>query len=1033
MESLLQRGTLLTVIALVISVLGLLATSRVPVQMIPDLEVRTIAVETQWSGATPQDIEKEILIEQEEYLRTIPGLTRIKSAARTGEAEIELEFPFGVDITRALLDVNNALAQVPDYPENVDQPRISASSFSQNSFMYLRVMAEPGNPLGLDLDMLKDYVEDNVRPRLERVPGVAQVQIRGGASRQIQIAVDTAALAERGMSLPMLRDAIRARNRDRSVGDLDEGKQRFLLRSIGRFESIDDMRQMVIGRRGDALVRLGDVATVRLDHFERRVLDYTDGQGAIGLSVRRLAGSNVVQIKRDMLPVIDDINTQLLASVGLQLRLLTDDVKYVEASVLNVWKNLAIGAFLATAVMFLFLRSLPATLVGVIGVPVCTIAAFMGLLAFGRTINVISLAGVAFSIGMTLDNSIVVLEAIEKERRAGLGRLEAASAGVRKVWSAVLASTLTTILVFAPILFIEEEAGQLYSDVAVAISSAILVSMLVAITLVPAATLRLSNLGKAQPGIGDDNLLKRSLLRWVAWLVATPLRRWSYLALSVGLTAAIILFLTPQAEYLPEGEEPKTFVRMIAPPGYSLSEIEKVAEKLQAELQVYVNDDPARFARGEVKVPAMRYMNLQAESSGLRVIAETIDPDQINDLMNALTERFRQEPDMRAFAARGSIISSNDGGTRSVNVDISGAQLPDLFVAAQAIYARASELMPTAQIGSEPTSLSLTQPMIRVEPDWTRLAELDVSGDDFAFAVSAMADGAYVDEFFVGDDKIDMFVFSDSGNRQSLAELENLPLHTASGVVPLSAVARFVETLDTDQVRRVNGRRTVTVNIVAPREIPLEAAVELVRTRIIDELQANGDIPLDVQLDISGAADQLDATQNALKGNFLIALILSYLLLVAIFTHWGFPLFILITVPLGIAGGIAGLVLMNNFVSQPFDMISMLGFLILLGTVVNNPILIIDQTMHLLREQKLGIEQAVTQAVESRLRPVMMSMITTIFGLSPLVFIPGAGTELYRGVGAIVLFGLLFSTLITLTFLPVLLTTVLRRGIVRAG
>ena len=1033
MESLLQRGTLLTVIALVISVLGLLATSRVPVQMIPDLEVRTIAVETQWSGATPQDIEKEILIEQEEYLRTIPGLTRIKSAARTGEAEIELEFPFGVDITRALLDVNNALAQVPDYPENVDQPRISASSFSQNSFMYLRVMAEPGNPLGLDLDMLKDYVEDNVRPRLERVPGVAQVQIRGGASRQIQIAVDTAALAERGMSLPMLRDAIRARNRDRSVGDLDEGKQRFLLRSIGRFESIDDMRQMVIGRRGDALVRLSDVATVRLDHFERRVLDYTDGQGAIGLSVRRLAGSNVVQIKRDMLPVIDDINTQLLASVGLQLRLLTDDVKYVEASVLNVWKNLAIGAFLATAVMFLFLRSLPATLVGVIGVPVCTIAAFMGLLAFGRTINVISLAGVAFSIGMTLDNSIVVLEAIEKERRAGLGRLEAASAGVRKVWSAVLASTLTTILVFAPILFIEEEAGQLYSDVAVAISSAILVSMLVAITLVPAATLRLSNLGKAQPGIGDDNLLKRSLLRWVAWLVATPLRRWSYLALSVGLTAAIILFLTPQAEYLPEGEEPKTFVRMIAPPGYSLSEIEKVAEKLQAELQVYVNDDPARFARGEVKVPAMRYMNLQAESSGLRVIAETIDPDQINDLMNALTERFRQEPDMRAFAARGSIISSNDGGTRSVNVDISGAQLPDLFVAAQAIYARASELLPTAQIGSEPTSLSLTQPMIRVEPDWTRLAELDVSGDDFAFAVSAMADGAYVDEFFVGDDKIEMFVFSDSGNRQSLAELENLPLHTASGVVPLSAVARFVETLDTDQVRRVNGRRTVTVNIVAPREIPLESAVELVRTRIIDELQANGDIPLDVQLDISGAADQLDATQNALKGNFLVALILSYLLLVAIFTHWGFPLFILTTVPLGIAGGIAGLVLMNNFVSQPFDMISMLGFLILLGTVVNNPILIIDQTMHLLREQKLGIEQAVTQAVESRLRPVMMSMITTIFGLSPLVFIPGAGTELYRGVGAIVLFGLLFSTLITLTFLPVLLTTVLRRGIVRAG
>ena len=520
-ESVLRRGTLLTVITLVVCVLGILAAFRVPIQMIPDLEVRRISVQTRWAGATPQDIEKEILIEQEEYLRAIPGLSRLKSTAATGEAAIELEFPFGVDITQALLDVNNALAQVPEYPENVDEPRVSASSFSQNSFMYLRVTAEPGNPLGLDMDLMQDFVEDNVRPRMERVPGVSQVNVGGGAPRQIQIKVDAGALAERGLTLSELRSAIRERNRDRSAGDIDSGKRRYLLRTVGRFRDVAELEQMIVGRRGDTLVRLSDVATVQLDHFEPRQLSFTDGEPALGLSVRRLPGSNVVQIKRDLLPVIDEINTRLLEPNGMRLRLLTDDVKYVEASVRNVWRNLAFGAILATAVMFLFLRSLPATLVGVIGIPICTIAAFIGLLAFGRTINVISLAGVAFAIGMTLDNSIVVLEAIERERRRGLERIAAAAAGVRRVWPAVLASTLTTVLVSAPILFLEEEAGQLYSDVAVAIACAILASMLVAITLIPTASSHLDfgdTGGRHEPGLAFKQKVLGGLMLWVALL-----------------------------------------------------------------------------------------------------------------------------------------------------------------------------------------------------------------------------------------------------------------------------------------------------------------------------------------------------------------------------------------------------------------------------------------------------------------------------------------------------------------------------------
>jgi multidrug efflux pump subunit AcrB len=1025
-EAVLRRGTLLTVIALVVAVLGVLAASRVPVQMIPDLSVRTISVQTSWPGATPQDVEKEILIEQEEYLRVIPNLSRMVSYSSTGRAEIELEFPFDVDVTEALIDVNNALSQVPDYPENVDQPRVTASSFSENAFMYYRITPLGDNPLGLDIDLMRDFVDDNVRPRMERVAGVSQVQVRGGAERQVQIHVDPAELAQRGLAMTDVRDVVRARNRDTSAGDIDSGKRRYLLRTVGRYEDVAALEETIIARRGDALIRLGDVADVRLDHFELRELAFADGQRAITLAVRRVTGSNVIAIKEAMGPVIDDINAEVLEPAGLEMGLTSDDVRYVEASVANVWQNLAIGAVLASAIMFAFLRSAPATLVAVLGVPLCTVAAFIGLLAAGRTINVISLAGVAFAIGMTLDNTIVVLEAIERERRRGLGPLEAAAAGVRRVWPAVLASTMTTVLVFAPILFIQQEAGQLYSDIAVAISASILTSMLVAITLIPAASVRIRF---ASADATRDTRLKLATVSAVRWLVASPGRRWSYLGGIVLLIGGVLYFLTPPAEYLPEGEEPKTFASMSAPPGYNLTEMLRIAEELQEELLPHIDADRSAFARGDTDMPPIRYINLSVQPTGLRIISETVAPGDIDALMAALTKRYERYPGMRAFAARGSIISSNDGGTRSVNVDIAGPDLVGIYEVAEAVYRRAETVLGEPQINSDPGSLSLDQPLIEIRPDWARAAELGLDADSLGFSVAALSDGAFVDEFFIGDRKVDIFVFSEAGNRQDLARLPELPLHTPQGaVVPISAVADHVETVDTDQIRRVDGKRTVTLNIIPPRSIALEAAVEMVQRDVVDHLRGQGVVPDRVQMDISGASDQLQATQESLSGNFVVALALCYLLMVAIFVHWGFPLLIMLSVPLGIAGGIAGLAVLNLFVRQPFDMITMLGFLILLGTVVNNPILIVDQARYNLRHGAESIEQAVTDALHNRIRPIMMSMITTILALAPLVFIPGAGTELYRGVGTIVLFGLMIATLLTLTFLPTLLVTVLRIG-----
>lgn len=525
------QGRLLSVIVLIVCVLGLAAALRMPVQMIPNLNTSIITVETGWPGATPQDIEKEILLEQERYLRSLPNLNRMESFASMGEAYIELEFTTGVEINELLIRVANALSQVPNYPENVDQPRLYSESFSENAFMYFAVLPQLGNPQQLDMDMISDFIDDNLRPRMERIAGVSQVDMNN-TLRQIQIHVDPARLAQRNLSLAEVDNAIRARNRDTSAGDINEGKRRYLLRTTGRFDDVNDLQNLIITHSDGSHIRLGDVAEIRLDHYEKRGYAIVNGEEAITLSVKRQQGSNVIDIKRAMLAEIEKIRVDLLEPSGLRIVMIGDDVRYVEDSISNVFTNLCLGALLATIVMYLFLRSGRATLICVLGIPVCTIAAFIGLASFDRTINVISLAGIAFAIGMTVDNSIVVLESIEQARRRGLDRLEAAVTGVREVWSAVIASSATTILVFAPVLYITQEAGQLYSDIALAISASIFASMLFALFIVPAASAVIGG----RMDTGENSRREAALLRLTDWLCST--RKLRYVTIAVSILAA---------------------------------------------------------------------------------------------------------------------------------------------------------------------------------------------------------------------------------------------------------------------------------------------------------------------------------------------------------------------------------------------------------------------------------------------------------------------------------------------------------------
>jgi multidrug efflux pump subunit AcrB len=956
------------------------------------------------------------------------------SGANSGQGWIELEFPQQVQMSDALVRVSNALSQVPGYPENVDQPSLYSSSYSDNAFLYFRLMPLHADPLALDMDMLRDFAEEQIRPELEKVPGVSAVNINGAPERQVQIHVDPARLAQRGISLQQVRQVIRERNQDASGGDLDSGKKRYLLRMVGRFDDLEQLRQLIIKREGQTEIRLQDVATVRLDHAENQDLSYSETGRTLILSVQREAGSNVIDIKRQILPLVKELNQQLLQTNGLQLELFSDDVRYVEASVQSAWINLLLGAALATLVLYVFLRNARITLIGVMGIPLCTLAAFAALMLFGRTINVISLAGIAFAIGMTIDNSIVVLESIDQARKRGLNRIDAAIRGVTDVWPSVLASTLTTVLVFVPVLLIEQEAGQLYSDIAIAIAAAIMASMLVAVFVLPAAVVHWVPLSHQ----ATHHSLPVLLQRWLHRMIHGKTRQLTTILMTSVLMLGGAWWWLPPAEYLPEGEEPKAFTSMVAPAGYNLVEMSAILAELRPLLAAQVNADPTLFERGERPLPALKYFSLSLEPGYIGVMSEPLREQDLQPMMDALTELFQRYPAMQAYSSRGSIISSNDGGSRAVVLDFSGNDLTQIYQAANAASLLAEQLFEQPQVYSDPGSLVLEQPLWQIRPYWSRLAEQGFSAEEFGYAVSALSDGAYVDEFILDDRKVDMFLYGLRNRHSDLNAIGQLPLVTPAGhVVPLQTLAELKELQDSDSIRRVDGRRTVSLYIIPPRHIALETAVAQVRQQLLPQMQQQGMLPSGVQVTLSGAADQLAATKQALSENFFIAVLIIYLLLVAVFTHWGYPLLVLLTIPLGLAGGVMGLALFNAIGSvlpqfgmtalhQPLDMITMLGFLILLGTVVNNPILIVEQCRKHL-QQGQNITTAVQAAVDSRYRPIVMTTATTLFGLLPLVLVPGAGNELYRGIGIVVLSGLLCSTVISLTFLPAVLTMLLRQ------
>lgn len=1071
---------------------GLLSLFALPVQLTPNVDIPVVQVQTLWNGANPQEIEQEIIDKQEEQLRSVKGLYKMTSESRDNMGTITLEFYNGVDKAEALREVNDKLRQVSDYPIEVKQPTVALQDPAVDSpIAWLILRPTDGNDAAMA--ELYDFAEDFIKPYLDRVRGVASVKIYGGREREVRVEIDAGRLAARGLTFREVQNALRLQNANISAGSRPEGKREYAIRTVGQYQSVEEILGTVVAYTSGGPVYIRDVGTVTSGFERQRSFVRSKGQNVLAFPVTREVGTNVIQVMGGVKEAVKKINEEVLRGRDLPLELeqVYDETVYINQAVGMVRSNAVYGTILTVIVLLLFLRNWRATLSLALAIPVSVIGTFVVIIAMGRTLNVISIAGIAFSIGLVVDNSIVVLENIFRHRESGKSMLRACIDGTSEVWGAVLASTLTTVVVFIPVIFVREEAGQLFRDISIATVVSVGLSLLVSITVLPVLTRKMlgeSGLSSRAFGGGDARLDRTRISFLAAALDRLTKSRW----ISAGIASIITLLalgfvplLTPDATYLPSGNRNLVFGFLLTPPGYSLDEFRRMGTVVESVIAPYWQAQPGSPEQKELDERWVRQVHGMIEAgaipelspkSGLsllqraRVRREWLTPPPLTDnfffvafnggcFMGAASrDPMRVKPLVRLLQTSGALIPGtypvffqtelfSFGGGNTAELQIRGDDLDKVTAAASAM--RLGCMQKFGFVRAQPANFDLGRPEVRYVPNRERASDLGMTATDVGLIVEAAVDGAFVGEYRLGGgDTIDIALYVAGQGERSIAEINQIPVYTPAGhVVPLDSLVRALDTTAPEQINRIERQRAVSLTINPPEAMALEAVMRMIREEIETPLREAGQIDPDVVVTMTGNADKLAAARatmigewkgfsletllNIIRSRFFLSVLVCYLIIVALYESWLYPLVIMFSVPLAVFGGFLGLwichtgtLLTTDQPIQQLDVLTFLGFVILVGTVVNNAILLVDQALQNLRLHGMTPHDAVIAAVSNRTRPVLMTSLTTVFGQLPLAVMPGAGSELYRGLASVTCGGMLIAAIGTLIVVPLVLSLV---------
>ena len=1135
------RNPVKVAVAVIMAVMfGLIAYYGTPVQLTPDVEEPEITVTTRWPGASAQEIEREIIEEQESQLKSVEGLREFKSQSSDSTGTITLEFAVGTDLGEAAARVRDKLNQVPTYPEDADEPVITTVNPNANAIAWF--MLKPLTPTKADLqamvheypqlepvlgDMIagkqkieistferlakthpelislargkndpakmRKFAEDKIEARFERVKGIANSNVLGGRELEFRVVVNPAKLAGYKLTIDDLHAVLRNQNKNTSGGDIREGKSKNVVRTIGQYDSPQEVLDTIIAVRDNSPVRVRDVATVGVDYKKSEGIVRQQGVNSLAVNAQQSPGTNLVEVMGPPLKQLDldgdgeitqleltqaerlwgdslriacaELNNGILKQMGLELEQVYDQTDYLNSATALVENNIFVGGALAIFVLLLFLRSPRSVVIVGLSIPISVIATFMFVKGFGRSINVISLAGMAFAVGMVVDNAIVVLENIFRHYQMGKDPDDAASRGATEVWGAVLASTLTTLAVFVPVLFVEGQAGQLFRDIAIAISCAVGLSMIVSITVIPTAARRILKphageepaQAKSQTnGHATEPIWKRHLKKGLGGAASFGQRVTDTFAAAiyrlqtmpgnfvirvlvvVGFVVGSILgamYLAPATEYLPDGNRNLVIAIMKPPPGYNVEQMIRLGESIEPDLAKYWEAEPGSEEEKALDGPRLESFFFVARGTQLFMGARAADPLRASELVPIINKAARKVPGVFAFATQASLFESAISGGRSIDIEITGPDLETLVDETQVAMGLVMQEFPLAENNQlQPTpNPSLSSPELHITPLREKAAEQGVNASSLGYAVNALVDGAYAGDYWHEGEKIDLVIYGADKYSRHTHNVASLPIATPQGnVVPISAVADVSLTRGPEAIHHSERVRTYTLQLKPSPAIPLETALQTVNEKIRRTMLERPAFRSGLyHIRLAGTADKLQETRLALQWNLVLAMIITYLLMSALFESFFYPLIIMTSVCLAMVGGFGGLALLNVFTPQALDMLTMLGFVILIGTVVNNAILIVHQALNYMREEGLDEKRAVTESVRTRIRPIFMTTMTTVLGMLPLVlpvptfgpdglmWVSGAGSELYRGLGSVVLGGLIVSTMFTLILIPV--------------
>ena len=997
-----RRPVFAAVLSLLLIAFGLLSFDRLPLREYPDINPPIVSVETRYPGASAQVVETKITQLVEDAIAGIEGIRTISSASRDGSSQVTVEFDVQRDIDAAANDVRDRVARTVDrLPEEADPPEIAKADANTQQIMWLSLSSDRLSQLELS-DFARRFVQD----RLAMVSGVASVRIGGEREYAMRVWLDRQALAARGLTVLDVEAALRRENVELPAGTVESFEREFTVRVERSYSTAEDFAALVLRQGSDGyLVRLGDVARVEVGPANDRSELRANGIPTVGLGVSAQAKANVLDTARSVKAELARMSTGL--PEGMEIVAGFDASIYIEQAILEVYKTLMVATGLVVLVIYLFLGSFRAMLVPAVTVPVSLTAAFIVLWTMGFSVNLLTLLALVLSIGLVVDDAIVVLENVYRRVEAGEPPLLAAYRGARQVGFAVIATTLVLVAVFVPIAFMEGNLGRLFSEFSLAIAGAVCFSSLVALTLVPMAASKLLRPAKARSG--PAALVDRAFARFstiysgsLGGLIQQPL--WVSVFLLAIVGAGWQLFSSLPQEYSPTEDRSSFFVLMNAPEGASFEYTQRYARDMENVLLPLLDQGEAY----RVLISTPRFGSGAAVNNSIAIISlENWDQRErsTQQIVGSLFPALSAMPGVRAFPIQPGGLGQR-GFSTPVQFVLGGDTYEDLAQWRDAFVGKASENPRLLNLDADYKEV---KPQLLIQVDRNRAADLGVSVSEVGRTLETMLGSRRVTTYLDRGEEYDVILQAEDADRRTPGDIENLYVRASKSgeLVPLSSLVTVSEGADAATLNRFNRLRSITISANLAPGYTLGEALTYLRS------VAEETLPTEARIDYKGQSRELQESSSSVLVTFALALLVVFLVLAAQFESFIHPLIIMLTVPLAVVGALLGLELSGG----SLNIYSQIGIVMMVGLAAKNGILIVEFANQL-RDAGASVEEAIREAARLRLRPIVMTSFSTVIGVLPLILGGGAGAESRMAIGVVVFAGVLFSTVLTLGVVP---------------